>query len=141
MSRNKFAAITSSLLARKGEAAPWPNAAPAAWTPAIITDAPPFVAPEPRFAAPEPRPAPHMVPHATPTPVPQAAKAPPPQPDTVKRCTVRLTQREYERLGILAVKKNLTRQQLLQAALAEALAGMAQTCAPDCECLNGCVGR
>jgi len=129
MSRNKFAAITSSLLARKGEAAPWPNSAPV-WTPAIVTDAPPFIAPEPRFAAPE-----------TKAPVAQLAKAPPLQPDPVKRCTVRLTQREYEKLGILAVKKNLTRQQLLQAALVETLAGMARTCAPDCECLNGCTGR
>jgi hypothetical protein len=122
MSRNKFAAITSSLLARKGEAAPWRVAAPVAWTPALVADIPPFVAPEPPFVA-----------HET--------NAPPLKSDALKRCTVRLTQGEYERLGILAVKKNLTRQQLLQIALAEVLAGMAQTCAPDCGCLNSCNGR
>ena len=115
MSRNKFAAITSSLLARKGEAVPWSVAAPVAWKPVIMADAPPFVAPQINAAQPKSEP--------------------------LKRCTVRLTPREYERLGILAVKKNLTRQQLLQAALVEVLAGMAQTCAPDCECLNGCVDR
>lgn len=121
MSRNKFAAITSSLLARKGEAAPWPNAAPPAWTPTLMTTPPPFLAPEPPIAAAQ-------------------ANTPPPDPDAVKKCTVRLSRRDYERLGILAVKKNLTRQQLLQAALAEVLAGMAQTCAPDCGCLNRCGG-
>jgi hypothetical protein len=134
MSRNKFAAITSSLLARKGEAAPWPSAAPA-WAPAFVAEAPPVVAPDFRFAAPE-RPVIAPEPRLAVQPV----KAPPLPPDAVKRCTVRLTQREYERLGILAVKKNLTRQQLLQAALAETLAGMAQACAPDCGCLNRCAG-
>ena len=122
MSRNKFAAITSSLLARKGEAAPWRDTAPVAWPPAVVVDGPHFVAPETPCVA-----------HET--------NAAPLKSDALKRCTVRLTRREYEKLGILAVKKNLTRQQLLQAALGEVLAGMAQTCAPDCGCLNSCNGR
>ncbi len=119
MSRNKFAAITSSLLARKGEAAPWQNSAPMAWMPTIM---PAITKGDPPFVT-----------HET--------KPPAPTSDALKKCTVRLTQHEYERLGILAVKKNLTRQQLLQAALVEVLGKMAQTCAPHCECLNGCIRR
>ena len=130
MSRNKFAAITSSLLARKGEAAPWPNAAPA-WAPAFVPDAPPVIAPEPRFVAPEPR----FVMSEAPI-VAAKTKAPPPNPEAVKRCTVRLTQREYERLGILAVKTGVTRQQLLKQALSEFLA--ARAAQYGCACLGAC---
>jgi len=115
MSQGKFASITSSLLARKGEAAPWHEngRVPLAWrsepTPAMVA---PSIMPPP----------------------------PPPTTPTLKRCTVRLSQDEYERLGLMAVKKNITRQQLLQTALAEVLAGMAREFTQNCACISKACG-
>jgi len=43
---------------------------------------------------------------------------------------------DFERLGILAVKKDTTRQQLLKEALAEFLAAKAQDY--GCACLGAC---
>src|ERR1700729_1512004 len=92
MSSARFASITSSLLARKGEARPWAQEALA--TPPIWRD--------------DIRP---------PTP------APPPLPPVKDRsCSVRMSAHDYERLGILAVKSGVTRQQLLKDALAQFLA-------------------
>lgn len=119
MSQGKFASITSSLLARKGEAAPWTENArtPLAWR----TDVPPVAVP---------------LPPAPPPPAPLMRRADPPAPDALKRCTVRLTQADYERLGLMAVKKSVTRQQLLQAALAEGMAGLARGFSRDCACIG-----
>ena len=115
MSHGKFAAITSSLLARKGEATPWGERAPLPWR-----------------AAPPLAPAP--VPAAVAAPV---RPAPPPQ-EAVKRCTVRLSLQDYERLGIMAVKKDVTRQQFLQSALARVLDEIAREFPTGCACIGGC---
>lgn len=120
MSQGKFAAITSSLLARKGEAAPWNdnNRAPLPWR-----DAPPLA---PAAQA------------AIPAPIPRPAPAPPPPPEAVKRCTVRLSLRDYERLGIMAVKRDITRQQFLQTALSRVLDEIAREFPTGCACIGGC---
>ena len=117
MSQGKFAAITSSLLARKGEAAPWAERAPLPWR-----DAPPLA----------PAPMPMSAPISAPV---QPAQLP---PEAVKRCTVRLSLRDYERLGIMAVKKDVTRQQFLQGALARVLEELAQEFPTGCSCIGGC---
>jgi hypothetical protein len=119
----KFAAITSSLLARKGEAAPWADndRAPLAWR----TETP---LPPPVPAVPPPRAV------ALPT-LPVAA------PDQMKRCTVKLSQRDYERLGIMAVKKDITRQQFLQSALTRVLDEIAREFPTVCSCIGGVCGR
>ena len=108
MSSAKFASITASLLARKGEAQPWNNnslgtqeaeKAPLAW-------------------------------HA-----PRAVAAPPPLAKD-KSCAVRMSARDYERLGILAVKSGVSRQQLLKDALEQFLGGKAKDY--GCACLGAC---
>jgi hypothetical protein len=122
MAQGKFASITSSLLARKGEAAPWqePGRVPLAWR---ADNAPP----------PLPSPAPPR-PVETPRPVVPAASA-------MKRCSIRLSQEDYERLGHMAVKKNVTRQYLLQQMMARVMDDMARAYAPDCSCIGGSCGK
>jgi hypothetical protein len=107
MSSAKFASITSSLLARKGEAQPWAQqeavTTPFSWHSEFRT-----------------------------------ATAAPPTPPPVKdrSCSVRMSAHDYERLGILAIKSCVTRQQLLKDALAQFLAEKARDYA--CACLGAC---
>jgi hypothetical protein len=112
MSGSKFAAITSHLLARKGEAKPWHE--PLRETLARQRQAPDTEPPNPALEKPPPR-------AKTGTPV--------------KRCSVRMTPQDYERLGIIAVKKSSNRQLLLQQAVLEFLARTAQEYPADCACL------
>jgi hypothetical protein len=65
-----------------------------------------------------------------------AGAAPPPPPPKEKSCSVRMSVQDYERLGILAVKSAMTRQQLLKDALAQFLDGKARDYA--CACLGAC---
>ena len=109
MSSTRFASITSSLLARKGEAQPWHTGT----------------------AEPEKISLPWRQ-H-----VPEAVTAPPPPPPVKeKSCSVRMSAHDFERLGILAVKTGATRQQLLRDALAEFLASRADDY--GCYCLGAC---
>ena len=141
----KFASITSSLLARKGEATPWNESGKA--PPERFQEKRGAIFLEPRqnkespwrmetpiAMPPQPEPAPRL---------PLAAVRPAPAPtqgaDAVRRCTVRMTQREYERLGIMAVKKDVTRQQFLHEALARVLDEIAREFPGDCACIGeGC---
>ena len=107
MSNAKFASITAGLLARKGEARPWDQLEPAA--------------------------APSSWHGNIRT---MASAAPPPPPAGDRSCAVRMSAHDYERLGILAVKANVTRQQLLKDALSQFLAAKAQDYA--CACLGAC---
>ena len=106
MSSGKFAHITADILARKGEARPWP----------ALTAA---------EEVPEHRPW-------------RPAVAPPPPPPEIRErnCAFRMSAHDYERLGILAVKADLTRQQLLKQALEEFLASRAAQY--GCACLGAC---
>lgn len=131
MSQHKFASITASLLARKGEARPWTDPAPnhgdgekkpLSWRPEFHhrMDAPPVIAPRP-------------------APAPQVAP-PPPVIAKEKSCSVRMSRHDFERLGIVAVKTGSSRQQLLKDALAQFLTAQAQhfSCACLGVCENGC---
>jgi hypothetical protein len=107
MSSAKFASITAGLLARKGEARPWAQQNALA----------------PEFSW-----------HGD---LRTGASSPPPSPPAKDRsCSVRMSAHDYERLGILAVKSNVTRQQLLKDALNQFLAAKAQAYA--CACLGDC---
>src|SRR3954466_4125406 len=108
MSSGKFASITAGLLARKGEARPWPALTP--------EEAP---APAPLAWRPAP-----------------AAPPPPPSEGKDKSCALRMSVHDYERLGILAIKEGVTRQQLLKQALADFLA--ARAAQYGCACLGAC---
>jgi hypothetical protein len=112
MSSPKFASITASLLARKGEARPW--------TPQQTVVAPPRLSPLPWR---------DEFPHV-------AAEPPPPPLIKDRACSIRMSAHDFERLGILAVKANVTRQQLLKDALAQFLAAKAEDY--PCACLGVC---
>jgi hypothetical protein len=114
MSSAKFASITSSLLARKGEALPWGNSGSHG------------------MAEPEKLSLPWRQ-H-----VPDVAAAPPtpPPPAKEKSCSVRMSAHDFERLGILSIKTGASRQQLLKDALSEFLASRADDY--GCYCLGAC---
>jgi hypothetical protein len=101
VSNPRFAPLTSDLFARKGDATPSAVAA----KPALFWQREP--APPPPVAA--PRSAPPAARSETPPPLPPGEKP--------HRMMVTLSQAEFERLGIAAVKKGLTRHQILRAAL------------------------
>ncbi|HEY0107563.1 MAG TPA: hypothetical protein VGB91_15890 [Rhizomicrobium sp.] len=94
MSNPRFSPITAALFARKGDAAPSDAKPSLAWTRAPV--APP-VPPLPS--------------------APPVAEEPPPPDARVHRMMLTLTPLEFEKLGIAAVKKGLTRHQVLKAAL------------------------
>ena len=93
MSNSPFAPITSNLLARKGDAMPSGAKPSLFWT----RDVPPPLVHE----------------------APRRAPTPPLPPDGAKphRMMVTLSPSEFEKLGIAAVKKGLTRHQIVRAAL------------------------
>jgi hypothetical protein len=119
MSSAKYASITSGLLARKGEAQPWNHTGNHA---------------DMRTGAAEPEPI--SLPWRAYTPPEAVGAAPPPPPGKDRSCSIRMSAHDYERLGILAVKSDSTRQQLLKDALAEFLAAKAQDY--GCACLGAC---
>lgn len=92
---SRFAPITSSLLARKGDAMPSGAKPSLFWARETLPPPPPVIAEAPRL------------------------ERPPGPPDTGKphRMMVTLSPTDFERLGIAAVKKGLTRHQLVHAAL------------------------
>jgi hypothetical protein len=108
MSASRFASITSDLLARKGEARPWnePAKTPLAWRTEPAQKSPPPV------------------------------EAAPPPPHAWKKCTVRLSPEDYERLGILAVKQGTSRHHLLQDAVEQFFTGVARQYGSSCPCLG-----
>ncbi|MBV9044007.1 MAG: hypothetical protein JO294_02705 [Alphaproteobacteria bacterium] len=97
---SRFAPITASLLARKGDAMPSTMAA----KPTLMWS---------REAAPPPPP---VADEPPPMPVPRSAEPPPP-PGKGHRMVLTLSAPEFERLGIAAVKKEMTRHQIVRAAL------------------------
>ncbi|HJS45288.1 MAG TPA: hypothetical protein VJ753_02695 [Rhizomicrobium sp.] len=114
MSSAKFASITSSLLARKGEALPWGNGG------------------SPGRAEPEKL----SLPWRQHTPDAAAPPPSPPPPAKEKSCSVRMSAHDFERLGILSIKTGTSRQQLLKDALSEFLASRADDY--GCYCLGAC---
>ncbi len=57
-------------------------------------------------------------------------------PERIKKCTIRMSFIDYERLGIIAVKRNVTRQHLLHEALDRCFAMAAEEYRKDCSCLG-----
>jgi|KBSMisStaDraftv2_1062788.scaffolds.fasta_scaffold1265790_2 hypothetical protein len=153
MSGGKFASLTANLLVRKGDARP-STILPLAAYPAFAhrdhdsprdegedSHAPRGVVlamngtlAEMSAAQEEPEPA------ATSG---RARSGPPPPPDSPsdkpRRLMVILTPIEHETLGLVAVKKSLTRHQLLRNAVDEYLALLVEEYDGDCRCIQtGC---
>jgi hypothetical protein len=129
MRQGRFAPITAALLARKGEARPWgydgteQHAEPQVgfFTPRAVTAKP------------------AIDDHAndvTPPPV-----ALPQSGDGVRRLTLRLSRMDYERLGLIAAKRDLTRQRLLQQMLQDFLSQAASEYGAQCNCIGGTCQR
>jgi hypothetical protein len=58
--------------------------------------------------------------------------------EKLRRLMVSLTSREYETLGIIAIKQGMTRHQLLRIALDDFLEGLSEECGRSCHCVaNG----
>src|SRR5271165_6916284 len=57
--------------------------------------------------------------------------------EATRRCTIRLSHVEYERLGIVAVKREITRQQALRQAVERYLAAAKRQYKAHCSCLGG----
>src|SRR5258706_1075197 len=153
MSGGKFASLTSGLLVRKGEAAqsaisagplvsgpigngtarPFIHASERVEVPAHLrmaahASAPEWHDPPPRMDAPErvfAQQAREIALHSD-------------HPDKPRRLMVSLTREEYEMLGIIGVKKNVTRHQLLRIAFDEYLLQLVEEFGERCVCVaNG----
>jgi hypothetical protein len=125
MRQGKFAPITAALLARKGEAQPW------GYDGAEIAAEPHDGFFSPRAPAPSPLREEHAN-DAAPAPLsfPQAG-------DGIRRITLRLSQTDYERLGLIAAKRDITRQRLLHQMLHDFLASAAHEYGAQCGCIGG----
>ena len=150
MSGGKFASLTAGLLVRKGEAGP-----------SVVVPGPAH----PLGAAPDRLKAPLMHPRE-PAPVEEPEQAPAPEsqelpprvaaserafvqpvreialhsdhPDKPRRLMVSLSAEEYEMLGLIGVKKNATRHQLLRIAFDEYLLQLVEEFGEECQCIaNG----
>ena len=133
MSYAKFAPITASLLARKGEAAPsFGTKRPVAWTselPALrepVRDIPPSFVTGSEFAHVETTPVQHDV----------AAPKPTAAPEKPRRVVVSMSPCEFERLGIAAVKKGVSRHDLVRDTVNAYLARLATELNHSCACLQ-----
>ena len=151
MSAHKFAPITSNLLARKGEAMPaalgGETKSAYVWN---ATDAPLQYRPIPREAAPanaiQVLPDTDEAMSISPEQDPELTGGPSFADHVVHagekkhRLSLPLTQQEHERLGIVAVKRGMTRHQLMRHALDDYFARLAREYANACACLatGGC---
>jgi hypothetical protein len=122
MSHRKFAAMTGSLLARKGEACP--------------SAEPQFVMPdiwrrpvEPPAAASGPAPEIEREPDAPPSFAAKPVQAP-------HKIAMRLTEAQHLRLRVAAAQLQVTRQALLAAALDHYLTTVCASGRPGCACLR-----
>ncbi len=140
MSQPRYAPITSNLLVRKGEARPWHiSASDCAAAPPRIVETQHDVQHE-KHAPAAPQPAPEAIREPEPRAAPVVSAARNSHADGEehdRRCTLRLSHAEYERLGIIAVKKEISRQQVLRQAIEHYLATAKEEYQSACGCLGG----
>jgi hypothetical protein len=152
MNRPRYAPITSHLLVRKGEAKPWhvpgTEAADFAHMPENIVPVKAehsFTEEELQSAADyqnwkrlrEAETRPHDLRHTPPRREHHPAPVSHDTDEHSKRLTLRLTPAEYERIGIIGVKRDMTRQQLLRHAIDCYLAAAKAEYQASCGCLSG----
>jgi hypothetical protein len=111
VSSAKFAAVTASLLARKGDA-----------TPSIVA---PIAAP----------PRPVLVPRDD-QPVPSQPRQPD-NADKLRRIVVFITQEELERLDIAVIKKGTNRHDIVRGALNDYFRKLSAELSKPCACMEG----
>jgi hypothetical protein len=128
MRQGKFAPITAALLARKGEARPWGCDGAE-------------IATEPHDGFFSPRPVAPPLPEEHANDAAPASLAFPQAGDGIRRVTLRLSQTDYERLGLIAAKRDITRQRLLHQMLHDFLVGAAHEYGAQCGCIGGSCQR
>jgi hypothetical protein len=112
VSSAKFAAITASLLARKGDAAP-----------SVVA---PVTAP----------PRPTLVPRDDDQPFPSEPRQPD-NADKLRRIVISMTQEQRERLDIAAIKKGTNRHDIVRAALDDYFRKLSAEFPHPCACMEG----
>ena len=129
MNRPKFAPMTPALLARKGEALPS------------------LIGPKPRWDAPQPLDIPER---GVPPGFERLQRAPfhlaerrheerhAHAPDGSRKLFLRLSPDEYEKLGIAAVKKGLSRNDIVRDAVNSYIAELIREYQNSCGCISGC---
>ena len=156
MSGGKFASLTANLLVRKGDARP-STVLPLAAYPAFVHREPQQAMPEGAadeassqrgvvlamssvFTAENSEVLPPETSQEPKRPRLRSAAPPPPPPrepgEKPRRLMVVLTPMEHETLGLVAVKKSLTRHQLLRNAVDEYLALLVEEYDGDCRCIQ-----
>lgn len=118
MSSTKFASITASLLARKGEAEP-----------SVVA---PVVAPMAPIA-PLPPPRPTLVPRDD-QPLPSEPQRP---VEKLRRIVISITPAELERLDIAAIKKGANRHDIVRDALSDYFRKFSAELPRACACMEG----
>jgi hypothetical protein len=131
MSQGKFAPVTAALLARKGEARPW-NYDGTEMAPEANTSF--FPSPAVGRAPLQEDHANDAMPHPIALPFPQTG-------DGTRRLTLKVSQSDYERLALIAAKRDVTRQRLLQQMLHDFLAGAAEEYGAQCGCIGSSCHR
>jgi hypothetical protein len=138
MSGGRFASLTAGLLGRTGEARPSsPGNAPVIFSLAHSQER---FGVSPRAERSLPPPARERM-RSTKSRNAAPPGDPPPagQSDKSRRLMVSVTPGEYETLGLIGVKKNVTRHQLLRNALDEYLALLVDEYSEACQCIyTGC---
>jgi hypothetical protein len=143
MSSPKYASITASILARKGEAQPWNQTGDPAGDQTeshagVHAGAHADGHAHAHFGMAEVE----KIPRPWHSPAGLRAEPPPPPPTGAKEksCMLRMSAHDFERLGILAIKTGSSRGQLLKDALSEFLANRADEYGCSClgACENGC---
>jgi hypothetical protein len=152
MSAQKFASITADLLARKGDASPSgiarPSKATLAWdtqriVPEMVRFSPMHATLAQSVARP---PAEVKVPThedergSDDAPPAGFADHVPATADKRHRISLALTTDEHERLGIVAVKRGMTRHQLMRHALDDYFQKLASEYRTQCACVSGRAG-
>lgn len=137
MSSGRFASLTAGLLGRNGEAR---NSASTAQVVFALSRSQERFGTPPRAERSSPPPAREkMTPPRLRNAAPPRDPPPPTQSDKARRLMVTVTPGEFETLGLIGVKKNVSRHQLLRNALDEYLALLVEEYSQACQCIyTGC---
>ena len=136
MKQQKFAPITSNLLARKGEAKPW-QLPSHGLRELVLVSARESDTGFPPACGSESSPEPCNQPDSAAVSRIKTAANPGVPGERTKRFSLALSPAEFERLGVAAVKKGVSRQQILRESMEFYLTDIARTLMVPCECLSG----
>ena len=136
MNQYKFAPITSDLLARKGDAKPWQPPSHGLRE-LVLVPTHESDSGLPADVRAESSPQPRNQPDSAAASRIKTAGSPGAPSERTKRFSLALSPAEFERLGVAAVKKGVSRQQILRESMDFYLTDIAQTLMVPCECLSG----